>query len=288
MVRLLGSCDFRARRKVLEPDDFASTSGELDQPPTDLISQEAWDGIMTLPDDVAIRTTSHLGEWVELLHELWAGWVDSFPRRSIITDAMLDCADDFAAALFNLLHGFYKQAIGALRNALEATVLACECTLSRSPDTWRAWQDGKEIAFRKTLPKLAATAKFTELEAHVRSITGGGVFPEPGNKDGVAWARNLYQRLSSFSHARGDSTNGVLWQSNGPIYSEHGMRVSCHLYLETYVLLVLLLKATWRRFRVPTASRVLFVPSSLNQFCQEPFQRVCEAYATAIDQCELR
>ncbi|HDV8349631.1 TPA: hypothetical protein RKT01_001381 [Burkholderia vietnamiensis] len=283
MVRPLDSDDFRARRKVLEPDDFASSDGEPDPPPSDLISEEAWDGIMTLPDDVAIRTTSHLGEWVELLHDLWAGWVESFPRRSIITDAMLDCADDFSAALFNLLHGFYKQAIGALRNALEATVLACECTLSRSADTWLAWQGGKEIAFRKTLPKLAATAKFTALEAHVRSIAGGGLFPEAENKDGVAWARNLYQRLSDFSHARGDSTNGVLWQSNGPIYSEQGMRASCHLYLETYVLLVLVLKATSRRFQVPSASRILFAPSSLEKFCPEPFPRVCEAYATAID-----
>ncbi|KVC95997.1 hypothetical protein WI78_18390 [Burkholderia ubonensis] len=283
MVRPLDFDDFRARRKVLEPDDFASSDGEPDPPPSDLISEEAWDGIMTLPCDVAIRTTSHLGEWVELLHDLWAGWVESFPRRSIIADAMLDCADDFSAALFNLLHGFYKQAIGALRNALEATVLACECTLSRSADTWRAWQEGQETAFRKTLPNLAATAKFTALEAQVRSITGGGLFPEAGNKDGVAWARNLYQRLCKFSHARGDSTNGVLWQSNGPIYSAQGMRASCHLYLETYVLLVLLLRATSRRFHVPSASRILFAPRTLEAFCPEPFRRVCVAYATTID-----
>lgn len=117
----------------------------------------------------------------------------------------------------------------------------------------------------------------------MRSIAGGGLFPEAENKDGVAWARNLYQRLSNFSHARGDSTNGVLWQSNGPIYSEQGMRASCHLYLETYVLLVLVLKATSRRFQVPSASRILFAPSSLEKFCPEPFPRVCEAYATAID-----
>lgn len=71
MVRLLDSDDFRARREVLESDDFASADGEPDPPPSALISEETWDGIMTLPDDVAIRTTSHLGEWVELLHDLW-------------------------------------------------------------------------------------------------------------------------------------------------------------------------------------------------------------------------
>lgn len=83
MVRQLDSDDFRARRKVLESDDFASTDGEPDPPPSDLISEEAWDGIMTLPDDVAIRTTSHLGEWVALLYHLWGdGWSPSRADRS--------------------------------------------------------------------------------------------------------------------------------------------------------------------------------------------------------------
>lgn len=282
MVRRLDLGDFRAHRKVLEPDDFASFDGETDPPPSDLISEEAWDGIMTLPDDVAIRTTSHLGEWVALLHDLWADWIYSFPRRSIITDAMLDCADDFSAALFNLVHGYYKQAIGALRNALETMVLACECTLSRANDKWKEWQEGKEMTFRKILPKLAASARFVKLEAHVRSLTGGGLFPEAENNEGIAWARNLYQRLSNFSHARGNLTNSVLWESTGPVYSEKGMRTACYLYLETYVLLVLLLKATMGRFRVPRASVHLFTQDSLRTFCPEPFARICDAYATAI------
>jgi hypothetical protein len=222
-----------------------------------------------------------MGEWVALLYDLWAGWVESIPRRAILMEAMLDCADDFSAATFNLVHGYYKQAISALRNALETTVLACQRVLFGSAD---AGQGGVEIAFGKTLQKLAVSAKFAEIEAHVRSLTGGGLFPEAQNKDGIAWARSLYQRLSNFSHARRDATNGILWQSNGPVYSEQGMRTSCHLYLETYVLLVLLLKATYRRFRVPGASRHLFSPSNLQTFCPEPFPPVCDAYATAVGQ----
>ncbi|WP_186275877.1 hypothetical protein [Burkholderia gladioli] len=282
MVRLLASDDFRAHRKVLDSDDFALTDGEPDPPPRDLVSQEVWDGIMTLPDDVVIRTTSHLGKWVELLYDLWGGWANSLPRRSIVTQAMLDCADDFSAALFNLVHGYYKQAIAALRNALETMVLACECTLSGTVETWHEWQNGKEIAFRKILPKLAANSKFFELEVRVRSLTRGGLFPDAGNIDGPAWTRNLYQRLSNFSHARGNSTNGALWESTGPVYSEKGMRTACYLYLETYVLLVVLVKATLRRFRVPDASLHLFTMEHLQVFCPEPFPQVCEAYATAV------
>lgn len=284
MVRHLDASDFRAHRKVLEPDDFALTDGEPDPAPSDLVSEEVWDGIMTLPDDVAIRTTSHLGEWVELLHDLWGGWVDSLPhrsnpRQSIITDAMLDCADDFSAALFNLVHGYYKQAISALRSSLETTVIASESSLSGSVDAWRAWQGGKEAGFSKVLTKLANNARFIEVEAKVRSLTGGGLFPESMNKDGIAWARNLYQRLSNFSHARGDSTNGVLWESTGPIYSEKGMRTACYLYLETYVLQILLMKVTLQRFRVPRASLHLFSLDSLRVFCPDPFPLICESYA---------
>lgn len=282
MVHLLDSDDFRAHRKVLDPDDFALTDGEPDPLPRDLVPQEVWDGIMTLPGDVAIRTTSHLGEWVELLYDLWKGWIDSFPRRSILTQAMLDCADDFSAAIFNLVHGYYKQAIGALRNALETMVLACECTLSGAVETWLDWHDGKEIAYSKLLPKLAGNSRFGELEMHVRSLTSGGLFPIDGNNDSPAWTRNLYQRLSNFSHARGNSTNGVLWESTGPVYSEKGMRTTCYLYLETYVLMVVLVKATLKRFQVPDASLHLFTLDHLQIFCPEPFPKICEAYATAV------
>lgn len=111
MIRKLDAKDFRARRVILEPDDFALSDGKPDPSPMDLISQEAWNGIMILPGDVAIRTTNHQGTRAEILYELWSGWLHEIPHEGIVAEAMLDSADDFAAALFNLLHGFYKQAL---------------------------------------------------------------------------------------------------------------------------------------------------------------------------------
>jgi hypothetical protein len=119
MTRPLDLEDFRAIRKVLEPTDFALGSEDPDPPPTDLIPIAVWDGIMTLPGDVAIRTTSYQGDRIALLYELWSDWIRVMPHRGFLSVCMLDAADDFAAALFNLLHGFYKQAIAALRNALD-------------------------------------------------------------------------------------------------------------------------------------------------------------------------
>jgi hypothetical protein len=61
MSRPLPTSDFRAIRIVLEPDDFALSSGEPDPPPSDLIDENIWHGIMTLPDDVSVRTSNHYG-----------------------------------------------------------------------------------------------------------------------------------------------------------------------------------------------------------------------------------
>lgn len=278
MVRPLDPSDFRAYRKILEPDDFALWDGEMDPAPTDLMSEVAWDSIMTLPNDVAVRTTSYQGERIELLYDLWAGWIESMPRQSIVAEAMLDSADDLSAAVFNLVHGFYKQASSSLRSALETTALACECTLTRSPKRWKAWQSGSEVRYADICKGLAVQDKFLALETNSRAATGGSIFPDQ-NGHGKAWGRNLYHRLSKFSHARGDSTNGHLWKSNGPIYSEDGMRVSYHLYVEAYALLIILLKVTYEWFRVPEAAEILFKSDSIPIFCPEPFVDVCTTYS---------
>jgi hypothetical protein len=111
--------DFRARRYVLEPDDFALSDDGLESPPSDLIPEHDWRGIMDLPGDVAIRTTSHQGRRIASLHKLIGAWTEAFPPSpGIISHGMLDTFDAFQAFLFNMVHGFYKEAIAGLRNAL--------------------------------------------------------------------------------------------------------------------------------------------------------------------------
>lgn len=90
--------------------------------------------------------------------------------------------------------------------------------------------------------------------------------------------RNLYSRLSSFSHARGDTTNGELWESNGPVYSATGMRVSYHSYLETYVLVLFLARMARPDFKLPTEAEVLFREESFTHYLDEPFLGVCREY----------
>jgi len=72
MVSKLNSEDFRSSRMILDPDDFALGDEEPDPPPSDLIAREVWEGIMTLPGDLAIHTTSQQGTRIAVLHELWS------------------------------------------------------------------------------------------------------------------------------------------------------------------------------------------------------------------------
>src|SRR5580704_2498085 len=76
MVSKLPLSDFRAVRHKLDPDDFALSEGP-DIAPTNLINEETWSGLTHLPDDVAIRTSDHNGHRLQLLHSLWADWIDA-------------------------------------------------------------------------------------------------------------------------------------------------------------------------------------------------------------------
>ena len=153
---------------------------------------------MTLPGDVAIRTTSFQGARVALMYDLWSGWVEALPPQGILAGGMLDSADDFKAALFNLVHGFYKQSIASLRNALETMVFACECELRGDSDGWSAWQQGEELKFTETFERLRTRSKLGILEDKARQATEASIFPLSQKDKGNAWARNLYQRLGKF------------------------------------------------------------------------------------------
>lgn len=63
-MKPLDASDFRAKRFMLEKDDFALAG--TDYPgPTDLIDEETWKSIIVLPDCVTIRTTDKYGSQLE-------------------------------------------------------------------------------------------------------------------------------------------------------------------------------------------------------------------------------
>src|SRR5438105_891924 len=112
MVRQLPVSDFRAIRKVLDPEDFADGPEGPDPEPTSLVSEEAWDDIVLFPDNVAIRTSSYHGHWLGFLVDLRRAWTDAIGwTEDEVYETMVYSMDEWDAVAFNASHGFYRQAI---------------------------------------------------------------------------------------------------------------------------------------------------------------------------------
>lgn len=69
-MKPLRASDFRARRLMLQDKDFALAPGKYPGP-TSLIPKATWESIVSLPDDVSIRTSDHYGSQLEEMWEYW-------------------------------------------------------------------------------------------------------------------------------------------------------------------------------------------------------------------------
>lgn len=232
MVKDMDLSDFRAIRRVLEPDDFALTDGEPDVPPTDLIEREAWEHIMTLPGHVAITTTSYQGSRIALLHDLSSEWVFSMPNGGITGDAMSVIWDNLEASIFNTVHGHYKTALTILRVALETSVVATRCALAGDQSRWKHWNNGAEFKFGNACDEILQLPDAGGRESNVAAQMSVGIFRDSARNARDGWARSLYARLCRYSHARGDTTDTSIWNSNGPVYSAEGMKACYETFLD--------------------------------------------------------
>jgi hypothetical protein len=190
MSRPLSLDDFRAVRIVLEDDDFALVE-RPDGPPTDLIDCEVWNGIVTLPDDVAIRTSNHHGQMLRILDLHWTAWVFAVdPVQEPIGKAMLDAAEEFRAATFNALLGYYRQACGCLRNALEVITTAAACQVSARADLLRKRKQG-ELGFGAACDALRSAPTLDSLRNSLAKHPGDSIFNQKTKTARGGWARRL-------------------------------------------------------------------------------------------------
>jgi hypothetical protein len=133
--------DFRASRTLMPDDAFLLSSGPRPGP-TDLVSEEVWNGIMNLPDDVAITTSNHHGSQLAALQSLWGDWLEAMgdePHDELFI-GMLDAADCFRASTFDCLHGYYRSAIFNLRSAIELVAVGCLGNLSPNDQDYLRWR----------------------------------------------------------------------------------------------------------------------------------------------------
>jgi hypothetical protein len=251
--------DFRAVRIVLEPDDFAYSSGE-EPLPSDLVDKDTWHGLTLLPYDVSIRTSNHHGKLLKILDDLWGAWIQAVGEdQDPLYDTILDAADEFQAATFNALHGYYRQAIGCLRNALEQLAIGAYCQVCARVTDFAQWRAGQtKISFGQACDGLAGAASVQPLDGQLRATLNDSIFNQMTQTKQGGWARRLYSQLSDYSHTRPGFTNVDMWESNGPIYVREAFISFATVHLQTSALGFVLVKMGRPGFLLPQDALPVF------------------------------
>jgi hypothetical protein len=215
---------------------------------------------MTLPDDVAIRTTNRHGNRIKQAHELHDAWHEGISfDNDYLAESMIDCIDELDAVIVNSLHGFYRQAVGGLRNVLELVAIGAYCQVCNESREFSKWRAGKnEIRFSKCCNQLREVTAFKTLDSYLDNAVGDSIFNKNTNASRDGWARRLYDELCKFSHSRPAYTNVDMWESNGPIYRREAFDLTMDLLFQTYALCLLLVKVSKPNFVLPKPARRIY------------------------------
>jgi hypothetical protein len=246
MVRKFPLSDFSAVRHQLEPHDFAFSEGP-DPPPTHLIDEETWAGITHLPDDVAIRTSDHNGHRLALLYNLWGDWIEATGdplSPDELFSCMLDAGEAFQCANFLLLHGYYRAALAELRVALELVMIGAYGNLKPDDRDYIVWKtSGSELGFTRFRRRMHGMLRNDQC----KWLVADEEFPHKTFRD-----------LSNFTHSRPNSSDGELWESNGPVYAQNATTLVFFTTVKVYAICYLLVRIARPRFTLPRGSRILF------------------------------
>lgn len=243
MPKKMPTSDFRALRTVLEASDFAEAPGPRERPIKDLVAKAAWEDIQTLPETVAIFTSNDHGTELGLLSDLWGCWVGTLEIESIpvskraVHRASLVVTDEFQAATFNALHGFYRIVADSLRSAVEQMMIATDLELRGSDAESQSWLDGtQQFLFGWSCDNLQNRFPATRLRR---------LFQQDDGKNKEGWIRSFHRALSDFSHGRPGFDALEMWVgSNGPIYMRSAFLWSVKMWLFAYATCVILLRLT--------------------------------------------
>lgn len=253
MPKLLPTTDFRARRVVLVDSDFAHVTKTSD-PPTDLIDRQAWKSIVILPDDVAVRTSTYHGTTLAELHDLWAAWIECVGDvQDCLFDVMLDAGDDFQAATYNALTGFYRFSMSGLRSALELVTIGAWAQVCGKNQEFQKWREGKEpISFGKACDGLITATD--ALQRNLRNTVQDTLFDQKSATVEGGFVRRIYSGVSEFSHSRPGYADGDMRQSNGPIYVRSAFKHVAWTQFEALGLCFVLVLLARPKLRLPKSA----------------------------------
>jgi hypothetical protein len=233
MPRLLPPEDFRARRTVLTRSDFAIAPGP-ERTPSDMIDKATWDHIVILPDDVAVRTSSHHGTALRQMNELQDAWIVAVgDKQDYLSPVMLDSSDEFQASTYLALTGYYRLSVAALRSAIELVAIGAWAQVCNKGKEFREWRAKTlELKFGTVCDGLqkATTALGTRLQTTVED----NLFKPKSPGDEGGFARRIFSGVSDFAHSRPGSADGDLRKSNGPIYVKSVFEHVAWLHFEVF------------------------------------------------------
>jgi hypothetical protein len=264
MSRRLPVTDFRARRRVLVRSDFG-LADKRQPPPSDLIDEKVWRSLVTLPDDVAIRTSNHHGKTLAELNILNTAWVFSTrlpPHRERMSPVMLDAQDELQASIYNCLTGYYRFAVGGMRNFLELVSIGCWAEVRGKKKEFRAWQKGKvQLSLGTACDGLITGA--APVEAHLRATVNDTLFSQKNSQKGGfskngGWVRRTFSGLSEYAHSRPTFTDSHFRESNGPIYVKSAFNHVAGIHFETIAIAYVLALIARPKMRISPVFRELF------------------------------
>lgn len=266
MVKFLSADDFRARRRVLERKDFALAS-RSERRPSDLISEDVWKSIITLPDDVSIRTTNHYGRIFGLLDDGWGAWIEALSEGDELSYVMLNAADEFQAATLNALQGYYRVSFGCLRTVLELLSIGLYCQVCGKSKEFKRWLKGREeIKFGMACSGLSAAPALARFSGHLRTTMKDSFFDQKDSskKYPGGWVIRLHSMLSDYIHSSPRHSSAALWGfSNGPIYEPSSVVSVARHWVETMATGYILVKAGRPQFRLPEKGEALFTETGI-------------------------
>ncbi len=250
MPKRMPLTDFRARRTVLLRSDFAIAPKPA-PPPSDLIEESIWNSIVILTDDVAIRTSNYHGTTLKQLNDLWGAWVECYGNdRDFMFPVMLDAADDFQAATYASMTGYYRLSVAALRSALELIAIGTWAQVCGKKHEFKEWRKEKvELSHGKACDGLIGGAD--ELQKYLRSTVGDSLFDQQSKTNEGGFVRRIYNGISNFAHSRPGSTDGDMRKSNGPIYVRSAFNHVAWIHFETFALCSTLLLLARPQMQIP-------------------------------------
>jgi hypothetical protein len=252
-MKPLPESDFRAKRLMLEDDDFALVPGAYEGR-TDLVAESTWNSTVSLPDDVSVRTSDKYGTRLEQMWEYWGIWnrvvlavqaLSKDPSESPMAIAACD-ADEFQAATYCALVGHYRVGFSCLRNVLEQMMIGTRLALIPDSKYFTDWRNGSEkVGFGWAADTLPKSANVVALEKTSPGQDSRLAFPQKPK----GFARRVFVELSKYTHGSAGFTDADSRQSNGPVFVAKTFLAWCVAALKTYALALHALKLAHPKLR---------------------------------------